>query len=435
MTGETRWMVGQQWIILLSLVASGYVLGSLFGAGLEVVVVALLGYFFWHFWQFIKLYDWLTDGRKKPVPEASGPWYRIFDELYQWRRRARKDRKRFLAIIEEFRTSTEALSDAIVILSSDNAIMWANQAAKVLLGIDRRYDVGTRITHLIRTPAFVQYMQCEVFTEPFEMAAPAQPDKHLSIQITPYLQGQKLVVARDMTRLKRLEKIRQDFVANVSHELRTPLTVLTGYLELLSSNESLTSEQMAQVVHQMTLQSKRMQAIVEDLLHLARLEKSGAARPTPAWDIAGLLAQIKQEAQALSDGRHQIDFVVEGPTLVTIEERDAYKIFSNFVSNAVRYTPEGGVVEIIWKAGDDIRFSVRDTGPGIAQADIPRLTERFFRVDDGRSRETGGTGLGLAIVKHTLERYDGRLLIDSKLGQGSTFTAVFDKRWLAVSND
>ncbi|RMH46769.1 MAG: phosphate regulon sensor histidine kinase PhoR, partial [Gammaproteobacteria bacterium] len=395
MTSETRWMISQQWMLLLFLLASGYVLGGFLGLGLEAVIVTLLGFFLWHFWQFVKLYDWLSDGRKKSVPEAGGPWYRIFDELHRWRRRARKDRKRFLDIIEEFRTSTEALADAVVILSPDNAIMWANQAAKELLGIDRRYDAGTRITHLLRTPEFVQYMQREAFEEPFEMSAPAMPDKRLSIQVTPYLQGQKLVVAQDVTRLHRLEQIRRDFVANVSHELRTPLTVLNGYLELLSSHDRLSTDQMAQVVHNMTAQAKRMQAIVEDLLHLARLEKSGAARPVSGWDVTSALAQVKQEALALSDGKHDIRLQIKGKTRVRIEERDIYKICSNLVSNAVRYTPAGGRIDLIWEADSaGGNFSVRDTGPGISSTDIPRLTERFFRVDDGRSRDTGGTGLG-----------------------------------------
>jgi two-component system phosphate regulon sensor histidine kinase PhoR len=250
--------------------------------------------------------------------------------------------------------------------------------------------------------------------------------------VTPYLQGQKLVVARDTTRVKTLEKIRRDFVANVSHELRTPLTVIRGYLELLQSSVHKASDMDTEVLARMDQEAVRMQRIVDELLYLARLEKSEPVRHVGFTDVETVLRQVEAEIRVLSQGRHQLEICVEAPTLVRVRQEDLFRVLTNLASNAVRYTPEDGRISMRWyRHAEYLCLAVEDSGIGIAPEDIPRVTERFFRTDSGRDRVSGGVGLGLAIVKHTLERYGAHLIIRSRPGQGSTFIAAFPQTLVA----
>ena len=430
--GQTRWLVIEQIIILIILFLLSIFAGNFFGGTSLVFIFSLLGYIFWHAAEFIKLYGWMIKGRNGPVPDGRGPWFTITEELFRWRKRYKKNRKELISVISEFRTSTEALSDAVVVLDSASNIVWSNKASTELLGINRKRDLSQRITNLIRFPKFIDYIELADFSEPLVINSPANPLKVLSLQFTPYLQGQKLLVCRDVTRLHLLEKVRRDFVTNVSHEMRTPLTVINGYLEVMDSMQKFDPETTKQIIKEMVVQGHRMKNIVDELLYLSKMELGIKTKAEEPLQMESLLAQLKQEAEALSaEQNHIIEVEVLSNKGILGSFNDIHKIFSNLVFNAVRYTPAKGKISIQWKnQGETSTFSVTDSGVGIAEEDIPRLTERFFRGDRGRDRDEGGTGLGLAIVKHTLERYQATLLIESELDQGSTFSCHFSKDWL-----
>ena len=309
-------------------------------------------------------------------------------------------------------------------------MMWFNQAAQGLLGLRTPNDVGLRVANLIRHPAFTEYFTAARFEREIEVPSPVSRGRTLSLRIIPYGVGQKLLIARDVSELKRLETARRDFVANASHELRTPLTVLRGYLDMMEPDWNAVGGKNALSewrgpLNEMRNQSLRMESLVNDMLRLARLENEAVTKQE-LLNLPALLGRVLDEARALSKGAHRFQSSFEDGLLLLGTEVEAQSIFSNLIFNAVRYTPTGGVIRVEWKReGEGAVFVCADTGIGIAEADIPRLTERFYRVDVGRSRASGGTGLGLSIVKHALERHEAQLSITSELGVGSTFTCRF----------
>ncbi len=429
---QFRWEVGKQLSILVVLLFLFWFIGIAFDFVVPMIILVFSSFIFWHGRQFFILYNWLLSGRKQPVPEGIGPWYPVSEELHRWRLDSRQNKKHLLSVINEFRMSTDALADAVVLLDPNASIIWCNKASYPLLGFSKKKDVGTRITHLLRHPEFIKYLDENDFSEALTIVSPISHEMWISLQITPYLQGQKLLVARDITRLYRLEQVRQDFVANVSHELRTPLTVINGYLEILEDKNEIDMQQFRPIIVQMLAQGKRMKHIVEELLFLARMEKGLQIKSQNSIDMPLLLSQLKQEAQALSATQnHQIELKIESHKGLYANEQEIHKIFCNLVFNAVRYTDPNKKIIIRWFTDPQGgHFSVIDEGIGIAAQDISRLTERFYRVDQGRARDEGGTGLGLAIVKHTLERYRAILEITSELNVGSTFSCHFPSDWV-----
>jgi two-component system phosphate regulon sensor histidine kinase PhoR len=324
--------------------------------------------------------------------------------------------------LTRFRRAAQALPDGVVILDSANRIEWCNHTAELHLQIDGRSDLGQPIANLVRDPQFIEYLASEEHGAPVRVSR--GPGLSLSLQLVQYGEAQKLLLSRDMTQAERVETMRRDFVANVSHELRTPLTVLVGFLETVRELK-LDPQRVRDYLGMMGEQSTRMQRIIDDLLTLSVLE---AAPPPPPERVrvGPLLARMRADAEALSGGRHSVSLQGE-PTMDLLgAESELASALANLVSNAIRYTPAGGSVRLVWGDGPEgASFSVADTGLGIAAEHIPRLTERFYRVDRSRSRETGGTGLGLAIVKHALARHQATLEVESKVGAGSRFTVRF----------
>ncbi|HET7558094.1 MAG TPA: phosphate regulon sensor histidine kinase PhoR [Rhodanobacteraceae bacterium] len=333
-----------------------------------------------------------------------------------------KRARRLARQLRALRDAAGGLPDALVLLDERGCILWSNRAARRLLGLQRD-DRGTPLNERLGSALVAAWLDSGGGDELDEVPAPNAPDVHLSFSLIPLADGQRLLLARDISALLHLEQVRRDFVANVSHELRTPLTVIHGYLELIEPEDVPT---LAPVLGELRAQSKRMGQIVEDLLTLSRLETQQHLSEEEVA-IAPLLATLVKEADALSQGRHVIVLEDTAHCDLLGSPRDLHSAFSNLVSNAVRYTPEGGRVEIRWQREGDggARFSVRDTGYGIPAQHIPRLTERFYRVSSSRSRETGGTGLGLSIVKHVLALHHARLDVASEPGKGSTFACVF----------
>ncbi len=381
--------------------------------------LALIGY---HLRQLDRLAQWASGPVDVAVPEARGPWKTALAALYR-RVRGRTAYQRDLAhTIERFRSAADAVPDGMVVLDRRYRVRWANRRAQAFLGLDPAKDTGHPLANVVRHPEVVSYLQQADFSEPVLIESPRDASVTLSIQVIPFGDDERLLIARDVTELEAVERMRRDFIANVSHELKTPLTVVSGFLETLRELE-LDDASRDRYMQMMQDQARSMQRLVDDLLTLSALESQRTAIAEVPVPVGPLVAELAAEARALSAGAHRV-VVEQGPAAQILGSRDELRsAFANLVSNAVRYTPPGGVITIAWDIETDGSgvFSVTDTGIGIAPEHIPRLTERFYRVDRSRSRATGGTGLGLAIVKHVLLRHGAALAITSEPGRGSTF--------------
>jgi two-component system phosphate regulon sensor histidine kinase PhoR len=399
--------------------------GAAFGieAALWVALLAVGAFFAMHLHYLSLLGTWLERPSLLTIPEGLGSWTEVFNRLHKARRTSEVNARRLEENEARFRRTISALPEGIVLVDAALQIEWCNPVAESHFGIRLQADQGLRITNLVRDPAFIAYMTSTSFDEPLLFRPLANPALALSIRVIDFEPGRSIVMSRDVTQAERLDAMRRDFVANVSHELRTPLTVVNGFLETLLDAEPPLDELRQRHLRLMHEQATRMSRLVEDLLMLSRLEAEETPLAEEDIDVAALVAELEAEARTLSAGRHEV--VASAEAVRLRGSRDELRsAFGNLVSNAIRYTPSGGRVVLAWRAQDEgAVFEVRDSGIGIAAEHLPRLTERFYRVDRSRSRETGGTGLGLAIVKHVLMRHQGRLLVDSEVGRGSTFRA------------
>ncbi|WP_371281991.1 phosphate regulon sensor histidine kinase PhoR [Dokdonella sp.] len=333
-------------------------------------------------------------------------------------------------MLRAFRDAAVALPDAMVAVDENHRIAWFNTAAGSLLGLQHPDNLGELVADAIAIPGLRQWMDEGGIDPLTDVTAPADAEVHLNLRLIPYSEGHSLLLARDVSQILRVEKMRRDFVANVSHELRTPLTVVHGYLDLIEPEQI---PEFESIIRELRSQSRRMTQIVEDLLTLSRLDAEEAL-PKSRVAIRPLVTTLHRDAEGLSRGRHTISSSIKGGHDLRGSSRDLYSAFSNLVSNAVRYTPVGGRIHIVWISDSNGgKLSVTDTGHGISAQHLPRLTERFYRVSTSRSRETGGTGLGLSIVKHVLQLHDAHLEIESELGVGSTFSCVFKPSQLLPS--
>lgn len=433
--------LSRSWRAELSVVSVGGIALLLLGLWYESLALALLAgvtsYLIWHLVQLYRLHDWLTRGCNTPPPDSNGIWADLMCELWRGQRRTRKRKRKLRRALRRFKESTAALPEATVVLGQHGEIEWWNTAAERLLGLRRTDDRGQRIANLIRHPEFVRRLESGDWRQPLVMSSPVDANIRLTLNIVPTAKHKHLLLVQDTTRLHHLDQVRRDFVANVSHELRTPLTVISGYVEALLDHAEARKPPWTQVLPQVHEQARRMRGIVEDLLLLSRLELDKELTSEEELAVATLLRQIHKEATELSGAaRHRILLDVDPRLGFRGNRNELHSAFSNLVVNAIRYTPAGGEIRLRWHAdAQGAYFSVSDTGVGIEPRHIPRLTERFYRVDVGRSRETGGTGLGLAIVKHVVTRHGGELTIESTVGKGSTFTCHFPFRhfyWLEI---
>lgn len=409
---------------LLGLAAAAALLGWLFGLVLEFLLLVAVTLLAWHYKHLFMLDKWLWRDRKLSPPAGDGSWQQVYDGIYYRQRKARKKNKELRSLVRRFRDGAEALPDAIVVLRLDWTIIWCNKLAQQLAGLRWPTDENQRLDNLIRNPEFAAYLQLQQFEQPIELASPLTDELTLEYRILPYGEKQFLLIIRDVTQIKQLEQIRKDFVANVSHELRTPLTVLQGYLEMMEP-EQLPQAAIWQKAHGVMLdQTKRMDSLVQQLLTLSRIEAAGKVHYDDEVDVPALLALLEQEAHTLNrDKQHNISFVIDAELRVTGSREELRSAFSNLISNAIKYTPDHGEISVSWqREHQKAVFTVTDNGEGIASQHVKRLTERFYRVDQARARNTGGTGLGLAIVKHVLTRHQSKLMIFSEPKKGSTFS-------------
>ncbi|WP_366514911.1 phosphate regulon sensor histidine kinase PhoR [Solimonas terrae] len=422
-------LLGRAFIRVGLVVGAGLIVGAIFHHPAFGGLIALLVFVCLQLRQLVRLRAWLLAPKRYFLPDATGIWGEVFDLLIDLQRKNRKRKKRLALMLAEFQASTAALPDGAVVLGDRGEISWFNTAARRLLGLRAPQDLGIRIPNLIRHPSFTEFFERGVFEQETEAPSPISRKRLLSLRIIPYGNDQKLLIVRDVSERRQLEAARRDFVANASHELRTPLTVLRGYLDLMDM-EAQGSGPLATwhaPVVEMRNQALRMEALVNDMLKLARLEADRASMRDELLQAPMLIGRAVEEARAVSKAQHRFEQNIDSAPLLIGGETEFYSIIINLLTNAVRYTPAGGVIRVSWERLDDggAQFSVADTGIGIASDDIPRLTERFYRVDVGRSRASGGTGLGLSIVKHALEAFDSRLEIDSEPGVGSTFFCRF----------
>ena len=412
LTGLIAWPIGY-----FGAVWAGWTLFCV-GLGLQLA---------FHFRNFARLERWSRAPIVDPSLEGEGAWDGVFGRLYQHEKDLRGQIAARDQEIAMLIAAGQALTDGVVLLDESNQILFCNTTAESQLGLAALTDRGQPVVNLVRHPEFVDYLMAGEFTRPLTLRSDRAEGRVLSIYVLPYAGMRRLMQIKDVTHSDRLDRMRRDFVANVSHELRTPLTVLAGFLETLQEID-LDRDERARYLELMAEQSRRMESIVKDLLTLSSIESA----PPPANDLvdmASLIDKLRRDAEALSAGRHTIVVEADSKGDLRGSEPELVSAFGNLVSNAVRYTPAGGTIRIIWHASPQgAEFAVEDTGIGIDPKHIPRLTERFYRVDRGRSRDAGGTGLGLAIVKHSLSRHQALLHIKSTPGIGSRFAAHFTAR-------
>jgi two-component system phosphate regulon sensor histidine kinase PhoR len=420
MPGSARKFVFGVAIILLL----GGLVGWLYGHADWGLLVAALAVLVWQTRQLLSFNRAVHTRDFEQFRYGDGIWQQMFSRYNYENERAQRSKREYRRLLKEIRRSTDAMPDGAVILDEDNQIVMCNKAAKHLGGLKRKKDRGQRVDNILRDPKLTKLLHSEAYAREIEIPSPVRDDAWLNCRVVPYGANQKLLFLRDITERIRLTRMRRDFVANASHELRSPLTVISGYLDSLSEDARL-EEDWGQPIRQMQLQARRMNTVVSELLELSRLESAGRAGKDESVDVGGLLAAAKKAFLGQEDVA-AIEVVPQSTAQLLAAGNEIESLITNLLSNAVRHTPADGRITLTWRADSDgAEIVVADNGEGIPSDQIPRLTERFFRVHRGRAREDGGVGLGLAIVKHVLGRHDGELVVTSELGKGSEFRCQF----------
>jgi two-component system phosphate regulon sensor histidine kinase PhoR len=406
------------------------IVGWIFGYLPWLLLAATVLQLAWHLHNQMRLSTWLWDERRLTPPSGSGNWESLFNGIYRMQQRQRRKRKELTNLIRRFRNGAESLPDAVVVFRGEGNIVWCNKLAQYLLGFRWPDDSGQPISNLIRTPDFIKYLNKKDFSEPLEMPSPLNVERMLELRIVPYTEGEHLMVVRDVTQLKQLEGMRRNFFANVSHELRTPMTVLQGYLEMTEDPDMIVGPMWTKAHGVMTEQLNRMNSLVNQLLTLSKIEAAPMHELDEVVNVPAMLEVLEKEAASLSgDREHKLEFDIDKSLRVLADEDQMRSAISNLVYNAVKYTPPGATVKVRWyQTSQGACLDVSDTGDGIEPQHLHRLTERFYRVDKARSRDTGGSGLGLAIVKHALSHHDSHLEIQSEVGVGSRFHFTLPSR-------
>ncbi len=432
------------WKIALILSLGG-IFGYVIGKALAGLILAAFGIIGWQLHRMQKLYRWIKSPNNYPMPESTGQLYLLHRELSRKARSSRLRKKQLTALFSQFRQAVSALPDAIVLIDAVGQIRWANNNAEHQLGIRWPADANLRLGNLVRDPKLHSLLsETSLKNDPnssgigVEIRSSHNSEHVINIKVIPYTDELRMVIGRDVTRLMKVNQMRTDFVANVSHELKTPLTVLRGYLELLDGNKKL-DPSLQRPIQQMAVQTERMQLIVQDLLFLSKLEEPQELSTRESVDVTHLINTIVEMIQPkVKEHAHKLELDIDYDLKILGNQSELHSAFSNLILNAVNYTSTNGIIKVRWRRAEessDAAFMVSDNGAGIAAQHIPRLTERFYRIDADRSRDGGGTGLGLAIVKHVLQRHEAVLEVDSVEGVGSTFTCIFPERRISSSSD
>jgi two-component system, OmpR family, phosphate regulon sensor histidine kinase PhoR len=420
--------------LVFVLLAAGTLVGWLYGRPELGLLAVSLGFIAWQIRRLLTFERALRTRNFDEFQLGEGIWQQMYSRFSHERQRARNYKQQYRRMSKELRKSINAMPDGGIVLDPAFDIVNCNKTAQRLVGIDRKKDKGQRVDNILRDPRFIKYLNSGKFKTGVEFLSPVTAGDWLFCRLVPYGEDQHLLLISDITEQKKLAKMRRDFVANASHELRTPLTVVSGYLDTLAEDDEIPTD-WKRPIEQMRSQTDRMNAIVAELLELSRLEVGGPDRSESSVDVATLLAQAKKACSNQSDSA-AINVAIESDAYLTANTAEIESVISNLLSNAIRHTPADGEVTLSWSSNEDgAELSVADTGEGIAEQYLARLTERFFRVDSGRSRESGGVGLGLAIVKHALMRHDAVLEISSRIGEGSLFVCKFPAARVVVDRD
>ena len=413
---------------LLTILSVSALFGFLIGQTILVLCISTLVILCWHYHHLLKLLKWLWRSKTLSPPQSEGVWGKIYDGLYRQIRQHRQKQKQLNERIRKFRDGAEALPDAALVLSDELTILWGNKKAQRILGIRWPSDVGQRIDNLIRFPEFYKYLDVGNFEQPCHIISPVNSEIQLELRLMAYGTDQVLFLARDVSKIKRLEEMRRDFVANVSHELKTPLTVVRGYVEMILSTEHALEPHWQKAFGTIETQVSRMDRLVEQLLILSRVENHGDQEKKQLVDMPKLIHTLVDDATWLNqEKQHKITADLVDDLWIEGIDTELKSACVNLISNAIAYTPMHGQIHVSWKrSGNKAKFSVKDNGSGIRPEHVNRITERFFRVDKSRSRDTGGSGLGLSIVKHVLHHHNAELAIESDWGKGSEFIIYFE---------
>jgi two-component system phosphate regulon sensor histidine kinase PhoR len=404
-------------------VALSFIIGWWSGYLFLIPALFLFCYLTWQVYNSLRLYRWLQAWDSDP-PESLGMWADIFDRIAALQKQNRKRNRQFQDVIDDFEGMADAFPDATLVIDSHDVISWFNDSAAQLLNLKLPGDRGQAITNLIREPAFADWLSVQdQLQSTLEITCPTDDNIILELSVVRFRKNQRLLILQNITEMRNFHRLRQELVANVSHELRTPLTVLLGYLEVLKSQPE---EPNPEAIERMLQQAQQMHTLLEDLLELSRLEGTEKLDGSEDVDIPALLTQLSEQAMELSKGQHKIRVKIEPGLNLRGIEADLNSAFQNLISNAIHYTPPNGTIKLVWQESNDgLVLSIKDEGIGIPHRDIPRITERFYRVGNDRNRKSGGTGLGLAIVKHVLNTHDAKLEVSSELGKGSEFRCIF----------
>jgi len=419
-------------ITLGTWLALSVVVGYLFGNIWAVLAVCCLVIIAWHYRNLYGFINWIWKSKAIFPPQAKGIWGEIYDGLYREIRKYRNKQKNLNDKLRQYRDGAEALPDAALVLSKDFIIQWGNKKAQNLLGVRPSGDIGQRIDNLIRFPIFSKYLEAHNWETPCHIVSPVNHEVHLELRFMDYGADHFLFIARDVSKIRRLEEMRRDFVANVSHELKTPLTVVRGYVEMIQMEEDAFNPHWKKTFSTIEAQVSRMDRLVEQLLVLSKTEINVDSHAQQQVNVPELIEDLIEDSHWLNqDKNHHITTDIDSSISLLGFETELKSAFSNLLSNAIMYTQPNGNIHITWKQqGDSVIYSVKDDGPGIEKEHISRLTERFYRIDKSRSRDTGGSGLGLAIVKHVLNHHNAELKINSELDKGSEFIILFDAKAL-----
>jgi two-component system phosphate regulon sensor histidine kinase PhoR len=429
---DIRW--NTFWVLLfvsfLSLIVWGF-------KSLEVAslffIICLSIYFLSHVYWIYRLNKWLKNPNLSTIPDGSGIWEEIFAILYREYKKQKRSKSELTTTLGRFMTAAEAIPDGIVALNQNNEIEWCNKPSEKMLGINLSKDINQPINYLLRETSFTEYLNSNKYNDSLKLIFWRNTSRSFEILLVPFGASQKLLICRDITQNEKNDSIKRDFIANVSHELNTPLTVIVGFLETLSDMKNEFNEKTYSYLQMMLEQSDRMKKLVEDLLQLSSIESNAAPAEKKEIDMGHLFRNLKKDSDLISGKLHTIDMSIKKNIALLGYEKEIYSAFMNLVSNAIRYTKKGGLINIIWDVKNQKPyFEVQDSGIGIDERLIPRLTERFYRINPDRSRNTGGTGLGLSIVKHICIRHQAEIQITSQVGKGSQFKIIFPQERLSL---
>jgi two-component system phosphate regulon sensor histidine kinase PhoR len=415
------WKFRAAWLMLAA--AAVLIAGWIAGHPGRIFLAAFITYALWHLIHILILLRWLQNPAKK-LSGSYGIWADIFNNICKLEQKNVTQKERYRSMIHDFQTLTDAFPDATLVIDEKSNMTWFNRAAGSLLDLIDPDDIGLPVTALIRNPEFSEWLNGQRKEDgKLEMPAPGRDETWLDVSIVAIRENKSLLILRDISELHNVERIRRDFVTNVSHELRTPLTVMLGYLEIFQNRAE---DELSDPLRRMHAQAVQMQLMLDDFLELSRLQAVESDGEEEVADIAGLLRQLQEQAEEISRGKHQLRFEIDSKLALFGISSDLESAFRNLIVNALKYTPEGGSISVRWTdSSEGPTLSVVDNGIGIPAREIPRLTERFYRVGSDRGRKSGGTGLGLAIVKHVLNEHQARLEISSEYGVGSQFVCIF----------